>query len=422
MSLINQMLRDLEQRRLAEAGPSPLGGLNASGSATPSMQFNINYTTLLVAVAVMFAGGVLVAYWLGSQQQGLATLSDTTQVSGSAGVTSAIVADNNLPVGTDSVAIEAVPAEPVVAASVEPTTESVAKPTVVEPVPADVVQATVVTETPITDVPPVETPPGRNTPASKKVSPPVGAPAEIIDITTTVAAIAEPVDAADVEPAEEMNKTVRPLTDEQQAQRAFQRSVKMLGRGNQQAAQLALDEALVFFPAHVRARETVAALLPNSGRVSEAASTLRDGLQLVPESTPLAKLYARILVDQGDQATAVVVLERALPAVSTDPEYYSLLAALYRQQKKHAQAAQVYQQILMQRPGVASWWMGLALSQDAMGEQVQARKAFQRALRAGGLSAAVLNYIQSRVAILTAASPVVVDTRTSAADVDEFGE
>jgi MSHA biogenesis protein MshN len=218
---------------------------------------------------------------------------------------------------------------------------------------------------------------------------------------------------------DDFNKTIRPLTTDQQSQLAFQRAVKMLGRGKQQAAQLALEESLSFAPTHMRARETLAALLLNEGRVSEAASSLRDGLQLMAGATPLAKLYARILVDQGDITTAVSVLERAQPAVSADPEYYALLAALYRQEKKHAQAARTYQQILMQRPGVASWWMGLALSEDAMGESAQALNAFQRAQRAGGLSAEVMKYVQARIDTLAPIVPAPVKSRNV---FDDFGE
>jgi MSHA biogenesis protein MshN len=157
--------------------------------------------------------------------------------------------------------------------------------------------------------------------------------------------------------------------------------------------------------------------------VSEAAGTLRDGLQLMPRATPLAKLYARILVDQGDVPIAVIVLQRARPAVSADPEYHALLAELYRQEKKHGQAAQVYQQVLMQRPGVASWWMGLALSQDAMGENAQALQAFQRAQRAGGLAGEVMQYVQTRiVALKLVATPVTPASVAENHDFDEFGE
>jgi MSHA biogenesis protein MshN len=402
MSLINQMLRDLEHRRTAEAGPSPLGGLSAAGSATQSVNFSINYTTLAIVMAVIFAAGVIVAYLLGSQQQ---TTWSANAVTATPEKDISMVVENvaaseemqqkvlpERPAGK-------MPEQPALSEKMTDTAKATTQSIKPEKISAMLQPEPVAKEVPANDLV-IEQ-------ASSVVIKPVE-PAIKKDHTTKSPSAAE----------EDINKTIRPLTDEQQAQLAFQHAIKLLGRGNKQSALLTLADALTFLPTHTRARETQAALLLNEGRVSEAATSLREGLQLAPAATPLAKLYARILVDQGDNADAVTVLERARPAVSADPEYHALLAALYRQQKKFAQAAQVYQRILIQRPGVASWWMGLALAKDAMGEKAQALVAFQRAQRAGGLSAQVLDYVQSRIVALTPAVPVA----TNVADFDEIGE
>ena len=201
----------------------------------------------------------------------------------------------------------------------------------------------------------------------------------------------------------------------------FQDAVKLLGRGDESGAQQKLEKALSIEPVHIRARETLFALLLNTGRVSEAVEKLSEGLRLRPTSAPLAKLYARVLVDQGDNDAAVAVLERARPSAVADPDYYALLAALYRGVGKHAQASQTYQQILQVRPGVAVWWMGLALSEDAMGSATKALEAYQRAQRSGGLKPEVVQYVQSRIAALIPSalgntSRVVVDDNDGFAD------
>ncbi|MCF6338392.1 MAG: tetratricopeptide repeat protein [Gammaproteobacteria bacterium] len=352
MSLINQMLRDLEQRRTSEVTSSPLNGLDASGSITSPVEFSINYMALLIMIAVIFVSGVLVAYSLGSQQQKVITenriaIAPEKETPGS--VTN-IVPENT----KEKILSTAVISDFSLADKIK-TVETIIKKPVVE-----------------------------------KVTP--------VDITLKSKNI---IEATPVNRDQNINKTIRPLTDEQQSQLAFQRAIQMLSRNNPQDAQLALEEALSFSPVHLRARETLAAILLNSDRISEAANSLREGLYLIPDAAPLAKLYARILVDQSDIVNAVAVLERARPTVAADPEYYALLAALYQQLEKYAQAAQVYQQILLRHPGTAHWWMGLALAQEAMGETTRALDAFQRAQRAGGLSAAVLKYIQTRIVALT---------------------
>lgn len=397
MSLINQMLRDLEQRRTAEAGASPLGGLSASGTPTQTINFSMNYVTLAVVVAVML--GVATAYSLGAQRQLSESQVQRSTPKADEATTMVTQAVPAMPVQQGQPVIEEAPV----------VTPSLQQMPVVAEQPVKIAKAAVAESQPVAS--PVTTPQRQGDMTVEPASP-------IVE-----EAVTEDTDDANVvaeSPAnDDFNKTIRPLTADQQSQLAFQRAVKMLGRGKQQAAQLALEASLSFAPTHMRARETLAALLLNEGRVSEAASSLRDGLQLMAGATPLAKLYARILVDQGDIATAVGVLERARPAVSADPEYHALLAALYRQEKKYAQAARTYQQILLQRPGVASWWMGLALSQDAMGEGAPALNAFQRAQRAGGLNASVMKYVQARIEALTPSTPAPAEFSN---EPDDFGE
>ncbi len=357
MSLINQMLRDLEQRHTSRVASSPLSGLDVSGAITQPVGLSINYMAPITMVAVVFMTGVLVAYLLSSQQQ--------------TGVAENIMA----------ITPEQEPPDFVANIGPENTQKNISSTTVT----SDFSRTDKMKTVEIIIKKPVE----------KKVAP--------ADITPNIENITE---ATAVNREQNFNKVIHPLTDTQQSQLAFQRAIQMLSRNNPQDAQLALEEALSFSPVHLRARETLAAIFLNTGRISEAASSLKEGLHLKPAAAPLAKLYARILVDQGDIVNAVAVLERAHPGMAADPEYYALLAALYQQLEKYAQAAHVYQQILLRHPGTAHWWMGLALAQEAMGETTRALDAFQRAQRAGGLSDAVLKYIQTRILALTSVAPV----------------
>lgn len=361
MSLINQMLHDLEQRRTTGMTASPLGGLGASSSTTPFAGGAINYMLLTATVTAVFASGVMIAYLFGNQQQVTATensLATTSKYETPDFVENILLKNTETVLSMESrIAEIIVNPKPVVTTAIEPVAKKTRPETenIIEPYPVNIEQP--------------------------------------------------------------VNKIIRPLTDKQKSRQAFQRAIHMIARDDRQSAQRVLEEALSFSPSHLRARETLAALLLNAGQPGEAASSLREGLQLMPKAAPLAKLYARILADEGDIDTAVEVLEQARPTIAADTEYHAVLAALYQKSGKHAQAAQVYQQILLQRPNVASWWMGLALARDAMGEATTALTAFQRAQRAGGLGGEVLKYVQTRIVALTPSVPMNINH-----DLDEFEE
>jgi len=412
MSLVNQMLQDLEHRRSAEARVSPLGGLSASGvamSTTPSINYLLLGTTLMLAFVVVF----VLIYLFGLQRPmdavPLADLGRTPQ-------------EHSLV--TPPVTLEAVPEK-------MPTVTPVVETVLVAPKLSPQAKLVVSTETVMKMQQPAAKPKqavvtkssvkknsgsdGQEnsvktaTTASSTVammndeSEDVGS-VSIVELTSTDSDAVQQsatTDRPQSTVVEAVNKTIRPLSSEQQAQIAFQQAVKLLGRGKEAEAENALEKALSHNPVHQRARETLAALLLNTGRVSEAADSLREGLRLQPRSAPLAELYARVLVNQGDNDAAVAVMERARPSAADEVDYYVLLAALYRGAGKYAQAVQIYEEMLKARPGVAAWWMGLALSQDAMGESEQALTAYQRAQRAGGLKPEVQQYVQVRIDALT---------------------
>lgn len=450
MSLINQMLRDLEQRRTAEAGVSPLGGLSASESSLSASQ-SINYLIIAAVLATLFAAGIVAAYFLGAQKTGvlLELRQDAPtmpQSGGSAGsISSPGVTSQSVTSESISSRVEATPAEPTqpAAAPQNFVAHSATIPQTIMPkplTPKETPQRTSKANAMLVAAPEKETmleEPTANGEGNSSVlivehqnnaaqmegavMEPSSQSAQATTVATAGNSAKQSVAEIKSESKDEsINKTIRPLTAEQQSQLAFQSAVKLLGNGKQQAAQRSLEESLTFSPANVRARETLVALLLNAGRMSEAAGLLREGLRLMPGATPLAKLYARILVDQRDVPAAVSVLERALPSASSDVDYHALLAALYRQVGKHAQAAQAYRQILLVRPGVASWWLGLGLSLDAMGDYAQALAAFQRAQRAGGLGSEVLTYVQSRITAL-APTQAVSSTASVAGSTDTDG-
>lgn len=136
-----------------------------------------------------------------------------------------------------------------------------------------------------------------------------------------------------------------------------------------------------------------------ASRPRAAEQTLRQGLVTAQEPAPLAKLYARMLLDRGEKHAAVGILQTHRPA-TRDPEYDAFLAALLQQQGQYAEAGDIYRQLLAGDENSGAWWIGLAISSDSLGNSTDALSAFRRALHADSLKTPLTRYARRRIAEL----------------------
>lgn len=113
-----------------------------------------------------------------------------------------------------------------------------------------------------------------------------------------------------------------------------------------------------------------------------------------------ARLQAQGLLARQDPAAAVAVLESYLTEAQHDERYRVLLASLYRTTGRYHEAAASYRRLLDSFGEAGSYWLGLALSLDALGEKHSALEAFQRAKNFQPLQAEVNLYIEQRIAAL----------------------
>lgn len=119
----------------------------------------------------------------------------------------------------------------------------------------------------------------------------------------------------------------------------------------------------------------------------------------MPNHYLFARLLARVYVDHGAEAKALVVMESAAPHGSDDSEFSSLLALLYQRASRHAEAIKTYERALALNPGDARTWLGFAISLEAAGQFGAAKNAYVRAKEAG-LAAALARYADQRLAQL----------------------
>ena len=197
-------------------------------------------------------------------------------------------------------------------------------------------------------------------------------------------------------------KRAHPPSARELAAQSYQRALELIGQQNEAGAVNLLQDALALDPHYHPAREALAAAFLRLGQEAAAEPLLVDGLMLAPEHVPFAKLQARILAMRGSLSDAVELLERFRAAGAEDPEYQALLAAFYQRQGEHIRALKHYQLVLRSESDKAVWWMGLAISLEGASKPKQALAAYRAAAVLGGLGDDSQRYIGERIAVLQA--------------------
>ena len=181
-------------------------------------------------------------------------------------------------------------------------------------------------------------------------------------------------------------------------QQAYRAGLKQLKQGRLVAAEAGFNQALLVNPNLLDARLQLIKVLQQQMKLKTAESVLQTGLTLAPGNLKLRKIYARLLLSSQRQNEAIELLEtRPLPGIVQDLEYYALLAALYQDSGEYEAATAVYAQLLKIKPQASLWWMGMAISLEQSGSVKPARDAYQKALEISGLSPDLRNYIHGRL-------------------------
>ncbi len=188
----------------------------------------------------------------------------------------------------------------------------------------------------------------------------------------------------------------------QRAERGYQEAVEALQNGKVAEAQQSLREALAQQPRHHPSRELLAETYLRNGQTGEAENLLVAGALLDPRYTLFSKLHARLLAQRGDISGALQILERHPAGAADDSEYHALLGTLYQRAADHGQAVIAYRTALRLEPGRGVWWMGLAISLEAQQNPDEALHAYRRAQGSGVLTGATLEFVQRKITRLEA--------------------
>ena len=267
------------------------------------------------------------------------------------------------------------PAPLATAAVIAPSVSTPAKsaPTAVNPEPVKI--AALPTDTP--------------TPAAVSIKPAGSAP-RMVDVLPE-----KPGQEVTAKP--QIDKRAQTLTAQQLAENEYRDAANLLELGRLADAQEGFRRALQLNPAHDGARQGLYGLLAAAKKYGEAEQVLQDGLKLNSNQLVFAMALSGLQYERGDIAGAVETLQKSAPAAHSSPDYLARLAALLQRQSRHPEAVERYQAALRLAPGSGVWLMGLGISLQAVGRNKDAQDIFRRAKASNTLNPELQAFVDLRL-------------------------
>jgi MSHA biogenesis protein MshN len=195
-------------------------------------------------------------------------------------------------------------------------------------------------------------------------------------------------------------KLIKETTPQQKAESDYRQATQLQQQGRIAEAIQSLEQALKSEPQHNAAFQLLIALFLESKRHDEAMVWLQRSLQNDINQPGLAMVLARLQVEKKQQATAIETLQKSLLAAAERPDYWAFLAALMQRESRHAEASELYARAVKKNPQNGVWWMGMGISLQAENRRTEALDAFVHAKSATGLSAELVAFVEQKILLL----------------------
>lgn len=194
-----------------------------------------------------------------------------------------------------------------------------------------------------------------------------------------------------VEPA--VVKKIIELSPEAMAQQHYDEAQALRRAGKPDAAIAKYRQALERSPGMANARTELAKLLQGSGQADAALTLLQTGFEQ-QANDGLAIATGRLLADLGQRDEALEWLARGQDGLR--PADHALMGALLSQAGRHEEASLAYRRALVADPSQGGWLLGLGLALEAQGRLEEARMAYRNALERGQFKPEVTRFLRER--------------------------
>ncbi|WP_448213586.1 tetratricopeptide repeat protein [Colwellia sp. MEBiC06753] len=218
-------------------------------------------------------------------------------------------------------------------------------------------------------------------------------------------------DEAQVDPAINRNANVqaakpqsslsiarKQLSPSELAKQKMAQAYQAIEQGEGNRAEQLMQDVLLLKPEHLEARKQLTAIWFAQGNTQAAFNLVNQGITLMPQEPSFRLMAAKILLQQQLNKAAFEVLSvlKNTPQV----EYQSLLAQSASAVEQQKFAISAYQHLIKLQPNNAKWHLGLAISHDKNSGFNEAIASYKEALVIGGLSAASQAFAEQRISAL----------------------
>ncbi len=183
----------------------------------------------------------------------------------------------------------------------------------------------------------------------------------------------------------------------ERADNEYRKAINAVNIGRTQQAIENLHAALKHNAMHTVSRQLLFKLLVEAKQVDEAAEVLQRGLQLQSDQIGWAMSLGRLQVDRGDLPGAWQTLQRSLPAAANSADYLGFVAHVLQRLGRSKEAIEYYQAATRLAPAEGRWWFGLGLTLESEGRFAEAREAMLRASASATLSADLASLVEQKL-------------------------
>lgn len=386
MSVINQMLKDLDERK-----PQTVAGQEQA----PVYQAPVKSNTKPIIIAVLITVAcafVAFSLWQMDQQNKQLTeqLAQTQQVPKQTETISVSSPGRESNKTSQTSPLSVQPA--ITSNQIEPKAE-----------PADVVTSSNEYKAQMAEQAPVQISKNEQISNTRPVERKIDGEAEVMAQATPEANI--PVVEQTAKPNATMPKPAEPkatmsiarrqLSAPELAEQKFKQAEQALLLNQVQKAESLFEEVLLLTPQNNLARQQLAALWFGRQDYQAAINLLQQGISQAPNNIEFRLMQARIFQRQGNFRGAYDVLIEKAQTPNVD--YQALLANAAQQSQQFNAAIEAYQFLMQAQPQQAKWLLGLAVAYDSDSQFEQALLAYKQAVQQGGLSATTLNFAKQRL-------------------------